>query len=249
VDIILLGDEMIQNILLNEMLKRIEIVPDKHEYYGQWYATPLIHLTVGEWAFEVSGYGVNPLDDELHFNNFQYMKAIEIAFEFKKAFESSYMTVVQGRKIVTNPIRITTISVDYLDIYMEDARFLLQVGYDPFGLSDIIEIIKKEIKSRRFNNKLSPGFVYLIKSVDGFYKIGMSEKPIKRISHLGVKLPFPIEVKHLIKTNQRYKAEKIFQNRFEDKRVRGEWFSLNEADIDYITSFTELNFPNLKQAE
>ena len=85
-----------------------------------------------------------------------------------------------------------------------------------------------------------PGYVYLIRSQDGYYKIGKSADPTTRIRAMGVILPFEIETLHLIYSRDYHRTERYLQDKFAQARVRGEWFRLTEADVAWIQSLTEL---------
>lgn len=86
------------------------------------------------------------------------------------------------------------------------------------------------------NNWTKPGYIYLVKAIEPqtHYKIGRSQNPQKRIESMGVKLPYPIEVICLIETENMFELEKQLHQHFDSKRVNGEWFKLDEEDIDYI---------------
>lgn len=84
------------------------------------------------------------------------------------------------------------------------------------------------------------GFVYLIKGVHGYYKIGRAVRPPDRISQLEVALPFDIEVLHLIECKDHFEAESMFHKKYRNKRVRGEWFRLTEEDIAEIMAIKSL---------
>lgn len=92
------------------------------------------------------------------------------------------------------------------------------------------------------------GYVYLIQAIapQTYYKIGLSKNPVSRIHNLGVVLPFPIEVKHLIQTNHMREAEKKLHEEFAHKRVNGEWFELDEADVQRITSRSRITILGYK---
>lgn len=89
-------------------------------------------------------------------------------------------------------------------------------------------------KSLTKQRKQQEGYVYLIKSSEGCYKIGRSKNVKERISSLGVTLPFDIEVIHTIKSADYAGLETELHELFELKRVRGEWFNLSPDDIEYI---------------
>lgn len=84
------------------------------------------------------------------------------------------------------------------------------------------------------------GFVYLISSPDGHYKIGCSKDVPTRSKALGIQLPYPVELIHTIKASDMYWAEGHLHNTYSDKRTNGEWFRLEDADVEWIKSLTEL---------
>lgn len=83
--------------------------------------------------------------------------------------------------------------------------------------------------------KTVPGFVYLIQSPYG-YKIGKSVNVKQRTRLFSIKLPFEIELLHYARFEDYTAAERAFHLRFQNKRLEGEWFDLNESDIAYILS-------------
>lgn len=85
---------------------------------------------------------------------------------------------------------------------------------------------------------IGPGYVYIIREMDisGYYKIGRSKSPIRRIADFRLVLPFNIEVVHLIQTNDCANLERVLHMHFASKRVRGEWFALTTDDLDYLRS-------------
>jgi hypothetical protein len=83
------------------------------------------------------------------------------------------------------------------------------------------------------------GYVYLVKREGkNEYKIGKSIQPTTRIHKLGVDLPFPITVTHLIKCDDHHRMERDLHDRFARKRLAGEWFRLDAEDIEYIKSLS-----------
>lgn len=82
--------------------------------------------------------------------------------------------------------------------------------------------------------KQYPGFVYLVKSPNGAYKIGRTKNPQSRAKTFGVLLPFEIEFLCLIKTKDMRQLEKELHERFATKRLNGEWFELSDEDVEYI---------------
>ena len=78
-----------------------------------------------------------------------------------------------------------------------------------------------------------PGFVYLMKGGD-YHKIGLSVDPKNRRQQIATGMPFNVELIHTISTDDMKKAEKHLHKLFAEKRVGGEWFELDEADVEQI---------------
>lgn len=77
-------------------------------------------------------------------------------------------------------------------------------------------------------------YVYImVDSHTGLYKIGHSKSPIEREKTLLSQAP-AIELLFYFKATTQ--TELDLHKQFESKRGRGEWFSLNEADIENIKS-------------
>lgn len=80
------------------------------------------------------------------------------------------------------------------------------------------------------------GFVYLIRSTNGEYKIGKTKNMTKRMGWFGISLPFKVETIHTIECDDMDEVETSLHNRFADKRLNGEWFALSESDVEEIKS-------------
>jgi Meiotically up-regulated gene 113 len=95
------------------------------------------------------------------------------------------------------------------------------------------KIRNKRVKAEKAA-KQSKGFVYLIQSQSGAYKIGRTKNPNDRLKTFNVKLPFEVEFICLIETANMHALEAELHEQFSDKRVNGEWFNLNSDDVEYI---------------
>lgn len=78
------------------------------------------------------------------------------------------------------------------------------------------------------------GYVYLLRGPDGTYKIGKTKNPDDRRRTFNVKLPFRVEYVTLIETNDMTLLESDLHKRFKHKNVDGEWFNLDDDDVEYI---------------
>lgn len=82
------------------------------------------------------------------------------------------------------------------------------------------------------------GYVYLLRSETGWYKIGRTVNPQNRRRTFKLNLPFDVEYEHIIPCHNQYKIERYFHEHFADKRIKGtEWFNLTEDDVMYFKAF------------
>jgi len=85
----------------------------------------------------------------------------------------------------------------------------------------------------------SPGYVYLMHATGtDMYKIGLSENPIKRAEKLNYESPHEIVLVHKILVESMLAIESYFHNLFLDKRIKNEWFRLNEFDVNMFCSLS-----------
>jgi hypothetical protein len=85
------------------------------------------------------------------------------------------------------------------------------------------------------------GCVYVIRAPNDIYKIGKSNNVPRRFKRFEVKLPFDIDLIHVIACSDYHKAERRLHEQFAGKRVAGEWFALDEADVAYLKSLERLD--------
>lgn len=96
--------------------------------------------------------------------------------------------------------------------------------------------------TRRLPTIATPGYVYLIKSPFGF-KIGKTVNMKSRTRLFEVKLPFQIRVEHFAWFENYSDAERLQHDKFRSKRLEGEWFDLDEADIAFIRTLGKAATP------
>lgn len=96
--------------------------------------------------------------------------------------------------------------------------------------------IRKEnkIAKRRLINE--PGFIYLLSSSVGLYKIGRTIDMERRFSDHVRTWPVELKIVHQVPVNQVVSCETFLLRRFRDKQKQGEWFDLDESDIEWLKS-------------
>ena len=77
------------------------------------------------------------------------------------------------------------------------------------------------------------GFVYVVEG-GGYHKIGKAKDIRNRTAWFELKLPFEVDLVHLIESEDYSETEKELHLAFANKRVNGEWFDLSEEDLDHI---------------
>lgn len=77
-------------------------------------------------------------------------------------------------------------------------------------------------------------YVYLARASNGAHKIGWSRCPTERMKSL----PSQAVLVHQVQTEHATCVEGHLHRCFEDKRISGEWFDLEDADVAYILSLT-----------
>lgn len=84
--------------------------------------------------------------------------------------------------------------------------------------------------------------VYLMcveSSDDIYYKIGVSKNTKNRIKNLSTGNHLDVNVIKEIKSEFPTKLEKRLHKHFENKKIKGEWFSLNQADLEAFDSICD----------
>lgn len=92
------------------------------------------------------------------------------------------------------------------------------------------------------------GYLYLLKCGE-HYKIGFSNTPKRRLKQFRTGSPLPVLLVHTIKTAFYRQIEQQLHYKFAKKRVRGEWFTLDDADVEYIKSLNSMGWTPEEAAE
>lgn len=93
--------------------------------------------------------------------------------------------------------------------------------------------------SKAGRNKV--GYVYLIGPVDGCYKIGKSKDPAQRVKAFNLPVG---TIEHVISSAVPYRLESFIHLAFSHRRVRGEWFRLDESEIAAFKSVAHADTPD-----
>lgn len=93
---------------------------------------------------------------------------------------------------------------------------------------------RPEPKPRR----VLPGFIYVIKSGQ-YTKIGRTQDLKTRIGSIGAKLPIEPVVIATYPVDDSAAAEATLHSLFAKKRLNGEWFDLDDTDIEQIRHLFE----------
>jgi|GEM_PF-6647959 len=79
-----------------------------------------------------------------------------------------------------------------------------------------------------------PGYIYIYES-GGYYKIGLTTRsPEKRAKEISRNTPFKLNLVHCFDSDDAMQAEKILHSEYGEKRLDGEWFDLEESDLEAL---------------
>lgn len=119
---------------------------------------------------------------------------------------------------------------------------VMTITKQPIHQSLFHQYVAEHSQPTRENNTrgLNFGYVYLVRSVSGYYKIGRTKNPNSRVRTFGVELPFEIELEHVIPCADYIAAEKQLHQRYADKRLNGEWFALTDGEVVEIKSIESM---------
>jgi glycosyltransferase involved in cell wall biosynthesis len=114
------------------------------------------------------------------------------------------------------------------------------------ALIDEISMRKVLLDARATINLIRPGWIYLLGSSTGFYKIGQTTDIERRFKNFGVKLPFEVWIEHSWRVVDCIWTEKYAHALFGKNRVNGEWFILEQQDIATFTYLSDESDLGLK---
>lgn len=104
------------------------------------------------------------------------------------------------------------------------------------NVEEILQYIEKwhQSKIRPTTSRINPpGYVYMLAGGE-YYKIGCTNSVDKRLTRIAPKLPFEVQIVHVLEVPDMYRAEADLHRRFRDKRTNGEWFALDADDVAWF---------------
>ena len=189
----------------------------------------------------LTGFGLQISPKQNRRNQFVSIFSAYIAKNFKDGSKREIETVFN----TFQNMQIVTFEQNGYDIIPElpNKKASIAIKYNGKGIVHIPRITNEVITNNKFEKefsttqipKIDEHFVYLmLNRRNGYFKIGKSKnsRTLKnREKTLQSEEPDMIIVGlWIVKENY----EKILHNEFKDKRLRGEWFKLEETDLDFI---------------
>lgn len=98
---------------------------------------------------------------------------------------------------------------------------------------------KEDRKNKKQKTKKFSGYVYLILAENGLYKIGRAKSVSTRLKPFEVSFPMSWKLVYSFYSDDYIVSESDLHKRFESKRKVGEWFELDEKDVEYIKSIQD----------
>ena len=122
-----------------------------------------------------------------------------------------------------------------MDVHIdEQVRAMVRAVKDYYrGIDKASAPVATARKAQRTSGD-KPGYVYVLQSDSGFYKIGRTTDYKNRLKTFHSKLPFRVDYLLLIKSDAHIQLEQSLHTRFWEKRKDGEWFALRPTDIETL---------------
>jgi len=146
---------------------------------------------------------------------------------YETAYALAIEDVMRGNHLVDVLRAVLETLVEWNEYHAERCTELEQ---KVASLTREVRQLKAEVRNSR-----GYGFVYVFQG-NGYYKIGYSQRPPQRRLQISPKLPFELRVVCVVESLRAQHLESQLHVKFKDKRLRGEWFNLDEDDVAYIKS-------------
>ncbi|MEP7284521.1 MAG: GIY-YIG nuclease family protein [Chloroflexota bacterium] len=195
---------------------------------SDWFDPEAIHI---QYRSEISVENLQNYDAMLRILHKIFWLAGDLREEINRNPEKTPTTHLKGRSFVDQPELWPHLTHIF--------RWWDEVGLPVWPPIDFLRQTFAQIQQEDMTRQ---GYVYLIEGVEDWFKIGRSKEAVERIEKLGVVLPFPIETRHIIVTDDMYKAESKLHEIFSERRGRGEWFKLNADEVQAICGLKDIFF-------
>lgn len=153
----------------------------------------------------------------------------------------SYETldIVLATKMSFAEIKLTLMLLHHPNAEFSTAELMQLTGLSKSSVLDGL----RRVNDRGIvkHNYTIPGWVYVLSSEIGLYKIGMTVKDLdKRVNDINNMSPVPVELSIAVHCADPRLLESRLHKQFAHKRQHGEWFRLDIDDYSTIvTLFTE----------
>jgi len=127
----------------------------------------------------------------------------------------------------------------------EIIRYYNQHPDEEIDQYNLLQYIQRKEDEQKLCKKSKPtrhieaGYIYFLQGENGLVKIGRSKDYKRRLENLRTMSPVNIKLLFTIKTDDMAKLEKDLHNRFQEKRVKGEWFRLSGQEIETTKAMLE----------
>lgn len=164
------------------------------------------------------------------------MSTFEEAISFRYVPERGILLITAGSRILTRSEwellrdRIDTL---YNGNSEEDIAAILLAAQRKW--SDDLHAEIREKKNRP--KPITPGFVYVITSEQGRYKIGRTVSMSSRMANLNTVSPYNLQLICTFKCADPKQLEEKLHLKFAPSRKRGEWFDLSSDEVAWLRSF------------
>jgi hypothetical protein len=202
-------------------------------------------------TYAIQGYDISFCDGNLlipstaDFDDPAYVEALKFAASVAPGLD----IILRLKEYSKNPSYLYTESDQFITWACESANLITNQTFFTVP-SEVLAVCEwAKIERRRRDEKRAweeqqqerrraraRGYVYLLRSETGHYKIGKTKDPENRLATFSVKLPFPVAYEHVIATPDMASLEKSLHLQFEHRRINGEWFVLDDDEIAYIKS-------------
>lgn len=165
-----------------------------------------------------------------------YITSSVIAFPYLKTWENIGNLVIAGCMVFLWAMAdIPSIT----RVFNRHYRITIDIGRKS-PLEYISSYAYSGVRHQRYSRKIHTypigHYIYVIKdaSASGYYKIGRTNDPRRRIGRFEIILPFTIHVMFIIPCEDDKSLELALHHRFAKQRVNGEWFKLKASDLQWF---------------